>query len=421
MGARVSRDLGFAVPDRKDIILNWPATLHPIVPIVDVWDEVRRAAKGEKPARPANEFAGKIVMIGANATGVPDVHPTPMSKNHFGLDFIATAVDNLKHRNYLSAAPHYVPAAIGLVLLTLVWAGYRAGKNSIKVGAVLLLASVTLAGIAYAALDRRIVLHIATPLWFAWAFYAVMALKTYLTERDLRRRTTEVFSRFVNPVVVGQLMSEGGFSREPAARDITVLFCDIRGFTSLSEWMEPKALIDLLNRHFAVHVAIIFKHGGTLDKFIGDAMMALWGAPLDDARHAEHAVACALDMRDALVAFRRDLPPELAGFDIGIGIHSGTAIVGLIGPESRPEYTAVGDTVNVASRIEGLTSSIAHASQVLSDAAKAGSPEEPCRILVSDATRQRAGDAFDFLPAGHYKVKGRTSEVDVFQPRRRTP
>jgi adenylate cyclase len=417
MGARVARDLGYPVPDRPDIILAWPATPHPIVPFVEVWDEMHRAARGEKAQRPRDEFAGKVVMFGANASGIPDTHPTPMTRTHFGLDFIATAVDNLKHRDYLTAAPRYVAAALGLLLLAIVFAGYRAGKNSVKVGAMLLAASAALVGIAYAAIDRRLVLHVATPLWFAWAFYAVIALRTYLAERDLRRRATETFSRFVNPVVVGQLLSEGGLSQEGAARDITVLFCDIRGFTTLSEGMEPKALIELLNRHFSCHVEIIFRHGGTLDKFIGDAMMALWGAPLDDPKHAERAVACALDMHDALIAFRRELPPELAGFDIGIGIHSGTAVVGLVGPEQRPEYTAVGDTVNVASRIEGLTAQLAHAAPGAGSEAVA--VDAACRILVSDATRRRAGDAFDFLPAGHYKVKGRTIEVDVFEPRRR--
>jgi len=421
MGARVARDLGYPVPARDDIVLSWPAASHRTVPFVDVFEEVRRVAAGEKPQRPANEFTGKIVLIGALATGIPDIHRTSMSNLHFGLDIIATGLDNFKHQSYLETAPRAATAVIGLALLLAVWTGYRTGRSSVNVGAVLLVASAAVGGAAYLALDRRVVLHIATPLWFAWSLYAVMALRTYVTERDMRRRATQVFSRFVNPVVVAQLLSEGGFSREPAAREISVLFCDIRGFTTLSERIEPKALIELLNRHFSLHVEIIFRHGGTLDKFIGDAMMALWGAPLDDSRHAEHAVACALDMRDALLAFRRGLPPELASFDIGIGIHSGTAIVGLVGPDSRPEYTAVGDTVNVASRIEGLTSTLPHRSRGDGDASSAVQPDDLCRILVSEETRRRAADAFYFVAAGRYKVKGRSVEIDVFEPRRRTP
>ena len=420
MAARVARDLGYAVPGRNDIVLSWPSAPHRIVSFVDVFDDMRRVAAGEPSKRPADEFKGKIVLIGAWATGIPDVQRTPMSGAHFGMDIIATGLDNLKHQRYLTMAPPVATALIGLALLIAVWAGYRTGRSSIKVGVALLAASAAVCGAAYFALDRRVVLHVATPLWFAWSLYAVMALRTYVTERDMRRRATQVFSRFVNPVVVGQLLSEGGFSRDAAARDITVLFCDIRGFTTLSEKMEPKALIALLNRHFSLHVDIIFRHGGTLDKFIGDAMMALWGAPLDDPRHAEHAVACALDMHDALVAFRRELPPELASFDIGIGIHSGTAIVGLIGPDSRPEYTAVGDTVNVASRIEGLTATLAR--PAVADGANAEDDENRCRILVSEETRRRAADApIDFVFSGRVKVKGRSEEVDIFQPRRRKP
>jgi adenylate cyclase len=421
MGARIARDLGWPVPARGDIVMSWPSASHRSVSFIDLYDDVRRVARGEAPKRPADEFAGKIVLIGALATGVPDFQPTPMSGNQFGLDIIATGLDNLKHGSYLETAPLAVKALLGLALLLLVWTGYYAGRNSLEVGALLLAASAAAFALAYLALDRRIIVHIATPLWFAWSYYAFMALRTYVTERDMRQRATQVFSRFVNPVVVSQLLSEGGFSREPAARDVTVMFCDIRGFTSLSEWLEPKALIDLLNRHFAVHVGIIFRHGGTLDKFIGDAMMALWGAPLDDPKHAEHAVACALDMRDALLAFRRGLPPELASFDIGIGIHSGNAIVGLIGPDSRPEYTAVGDTVNVASRIEGLTSLMAHQVPPPDEPGKPAAPGEPCRILISDETCRRAGDAFEYLPAGRFKVKGRAGEIDLYQPRRRTP
>jgi adenylate cyclase len=127
--------------------------------------------------------------------------------------------------------------------------------------------------------------------------------------------------------------------------------------------------------------------------------MAIWGAPLDDARNAEHAIQCALDMSDMLDAFRKDLDAN-TDFDVGIGIHSGTAVVGLIGSEQRREYTAIGDTVNLASRIEGLTKDV-------------------CRILVSEDTMRLCPDAFDFVPRGHYKVKGRSQEVALFEPKRK--
>jgi adenylate cyclase len=129
--------------------------------------------------------------------------------------------------------------------------------------------------------------------------------------------------------------------------------------------------------------------------------MALWGAPLDDAQHARRAVACALDMADTLHVFKRELGAAQADFDVGIGLHSGPAVVGLIGSEKRREYTAIGDTVNLASRIEGLTK----------DAKR--------RILVSRDTMERCGDAFEFVSCGTFPVKGRAQPVELFEPKRK--
>src|SRR5882672_8625133 len=162
------------------------------------------------------------------------------------------------------------------------------------------------------------------------------------------------FSRFTNPHVAKQLVEAGGI--ETGRREVTLLFSDIRGFTTLSESRKPEEVIDLLNRYFSLQVEVVFNHGGSLDKFIGDCIMAIWGAPLDDPDHAKRAVACALEMADTLQVFKRSLGPEApAGFDVGIGIHSGPAVVGLMGSQRRLEYTAIGDTVNLASRVEGLT------------------------------------------------------------------
>src|SRR5512134_1603602 len=207
-----------------------------------------------------------------------------------------------------------------------------------------------------------------------------------------------MFSRFVNPYVVRKLLERGGLEGEGRTREVTLLFSDIRGFTTLSETRPPEEVVAILNRYFTLQVEVIFRHGGSLDKFIGDAIMAFWGAPLDDPDHAKHAVACALDMADTLLAFRAELGGD---FDVGIGVHSGPAVVGLIGSEKRREYTSIGDTVNLASRIEGLTK----------DAGR--------RILVSRETMRQCADAFDFVSCGTYPVKGRAQPVELFEPRRK--
>src|SRR5512134_3694012 len=132
-----------------------------------------------------------------------------------------------------------------------------------------------------------------------------------------------MFSRFVNPYVVRKLLERGGLEGEGRTREVTLLFSDIRGFTTLSERRPPEEVVDILNRYFTRQVEVIFRHGGSLDKFIGDAIMAFWGAPLDDPDHAKHAVMAALDMSDNLEELKREVGSEGTAFDVGIGLNSG--------------------------------------------------------------------------------------------------
>ncbi|HKX39312.1 MAG TPA: adenylate/guanylate cyclase domain-containing protein, partial [Burkholderiales bacterium] len=245
-----------------------------------------------------------------------------------------------------------------------------------------------------------VLLPLLTPLLAAWSFYAAATIAEALRERESRRAAVAQFSRFTNPHVARQLVERGGI--ETGRREVTLLFSDIRNFTTLSETRKPEEVIALLNRYFSLQVDVVFQHGGSLDKFIGDCIMAIWGAPLDDAAHARNAVACALDMADALQDFKREVGAEHTDFDVGIGLHSGPAVVGLMGSQKRLEYTAIGDTVNLASRIEGLTK------------------EAKRRILVSRDTMERCADAFDFVSCGTFAVKGRAQPVELFEPRRKT-
>jgi adenylate cyclase len=247
---------------------------------------------------------------------------------------------------------------------------------------------------------RHYLLPALTPLTFATLFYFAAALEEYFRERRAKEHAVRMFSRFVNPHVVKELMASGGLSRGGEQRQVTLLVSDIRGFTTFAETRPAAEVVALLNDYFSLQVEVVFGHGGALDKFIGDAIMAFWGAPLDDPRHAEHAIRAALDMSDRLDEFKAGLGDLADTFDIGIGIHSGPAVVGLIGSQQRREYTAIGDTVNLASRIEGLTKGVA-------------------RILVSEDSMMQCKDAFDFIDHGAYPVKGRHQEVRLFEPRRK--
>ena len=395
--ARVAFDLGYPVPDRDDIELAWRGGKDdfPRVSFSDLYEDFNRLRR----SRPANEFTGKIVIIGADATGLHDLRVTPIDSLTPGPQILGTAIENLKNGRWMRSAPPWWPAVAGIVLLFLLYLGFERSLDVRLVGAALAAASAGMLASSWFLVGRLVLVPVLTPLAAAWAFYAAASLEIYLRERNQRRAALAQFSRFTNPHVARQLVERGGI--ETGRREVTLLFSDIRGFTTLSETRKPEEVIALLNRYFSLQVDVVFKHGGSLDKFIGDCIMAIWGAPLDDADHARHAVACALDMADTLQAFKRELGAEHTDFDVGIGLHSGPAVVGLMGSQKRLEYTAIGDTVNLASRIEGLTK----------DARR--------RILVSRDTLELCGDAFDFVPAGSFKVKGRAQEVELYEPKRK--
>ncbi len=396
--ARVAKGLGYAMPDAPSMILAWrSAAARPRVSYAELYADFSR----KQPQRDPVEFRGRIVVIGTTASGLHDIRATPVSSLYPAVDILATALDNLKNGAWMRALPAGVPAGLGAALVLSLAAAFRRRVNTLGSGAALAAATALLLAASWWAAGSRLLLPVFAPLAIAWGFYFAAALAEYLRERAERERPVQLFSRFVNPHVVQELIARGGLAREGESREVTVLFSDIRGFTSLAEGRAPREVVGLLNRYFSRQVGVIFRHDGSLDKFIGDAIMALWGAPLDDARHAEKAIACALEMSAALEAFRREAGELGAELDVGIGIHSGPAVVGLIGSEQRREYTAIGDTVNLASRIEGLTKGVA-------------------RILVSEDTMRLAGDCYDFTDRGTFQVKGRAREVRLYEPRPKT-
>jgi len=399
--AKVARGLGYPVPDAESIILGWRGGefSHPHVSYSDLYLDANR----KSPLRPQNEFQNKIVIIGATAPGLHDIRSTPISSRHQAVEILATALDNLKNGRYFHAAPSAFAPGLALALLAaLYWAFSRYSRHTLGIGLALSATTLVLFGASYFAVSRNWLLPVLLPLLFAWTFYFVAALHEYLQERRAREQTVRMFNRFLDPRVVTQLVEQGKNAQDLSGQNqvLSVLFSDVRNFTTYSEQHSAAQVVDLLNRYFSMQVEVIFRHGGTLDKFIGDAIMAFWGAPTADPEHATHAVAAALEMAQKLEEFKRELGAEGAAFDVGIGIHSGPAVIGFIGSERRQDYTAIGDTVNLSSRIEGLTKRVA-------------------RILVSAETKALCADKFDFVEHGFYKVKGRAQEVQLFEPRRK--
>lgn len=397
---RLARDMGFDIPPGDKIILGWRGgpLSHPHIPYADLYLDASR----KTPLRSQHELKDKIVIIGASASGLHDIRSTPVSSLHPAQEILATAIDNLKNHGFFHAVPSYVAPALALSLIGLLSLLFVRYHQTLHIGAALLGITAILLGISHFAVSQRWLVPVFLPLLFAWGFYFAAALHEYLRERKAREQTIQMFNRFLDPRVVHELVDQGKTAQSMSGQTqtVTVLFSDIRNFTTYSEQHSAEQVVAMLNRYFSLQVEVIFRHGGTLDKFIGDAIMAFWGAPASDPQHATNAVAAALEMAQRLEEFKHELGEAGSAFDVGIGIHSGPAVVGFIGSERRQDYTAIGDTVNLSSRIEGQTKGVA-------------------RILVSDETRALCADKFDFIDHGFYKVKGRAQETHLFEPRRK--
>lgn len=367
----------------------------------DIFYAQQQLLEGEKPAIDPALFKDRIVVVGATAEGIKDIFTTPFSSGEIsGPEVHANLIDAFIGQRSITPAPPYV--TVLLVVAAALVVGVAGGLlNAWWTSAVVAITAIIFIWQSVFWFARGVWIPVTGPaLTLIFAFVGDLAWKYFVEGRE-KRQVKKLFSRYVSKDVYDQLVANPSLAALGGARrHMTVLFSDIRGFTTMSEKGTPEDVVSQLNELFTRMVRVVFDNRGTVDKFVGDMIMALYGAPLDDEEHAEHAVQTALAMITTLQQMNREWAaagrPQL---DIGIGVNTGDMIAGNVGSESIMSYTVIGDAVNLGARLESLNK------------------EYGTRIIISDATRERLKGRYDIHPLGDVVVKGKSQPVAIFEVR----
>lgn len=355
-----------------------------------------------KKRLPADALQGKLVFVGFTEVGIYDVRPTPFDSVLPGVEIHASAAANtLEQRFIIHDNSTILMEKVVIVLLPLALAFLLGLSPSASIG---FLAGLGLSGLYLAAnylLFSRYLhdLTLLSPLMALGLTTVGSEIYRSLVVDRKGRYMKKAFSNYVSADLVTQIMKNpdslklGGEKRE-----ISILFSDIRGFTSLSEKLSPEDLVQVLNEYLNPMTQIVLEEKGTLDKYIGDAVMAIYNAPLDVAAHADHACRSAIKMMEKLGDLNRSFVERgIQTIDIGIGINTGDAVVGNMGAAMRFDYTAIGDNVNLASRLEGLNKMYG------------------THIIVSESTKLLSGSDLAFREIDLVAVKGKQQPVPIYE------
>ncbi len=347
---------------------------------------------------PRDLLANRFILVGSSATGLGDLVATPVDPNHPAVQIHAILLQALLDRHFI-VSPQASLLILATILLLLVLIVETAIPHTTPLkGTALIILLAAIWPILNQQLWRQgIDLPITPPLLLLAALLAIHTLAALWIARSEKRHLVRQLSAYL-PKEVARQVIKGNNPLRPERRELTVMFLDLHGFTTLAESMEPEDLAQLMDRYLSLVTQLIHRHGGTLDKYMGDGVMAFWGAPLTNPAHAEAAYQAALDIAAGIAQLSQTLIAEgRPPLRVGIGLHTGPATVGNLGTRFRHAYTALGDTVNLASRIEGLTRRLGKA------------------ILLSSDTAQQLSNAH-LHDLGPHEVRGRRQHVRLYTP-----
>ena len=301
-------------------------------------------------------FAGKIVLIGPYAAGMQDEYRTSIdhAAPMYGIEIQANLIDAFRAGFLPKDAPDF-PQIIFLFILCAAVFVFFFDRSVRWAAPVWIVISLGWAGICALLYRQGIVLHVLWPPLFVTALFIVTMVLNYVRAQRERRRVTDTFGRYVDPAIIKELLETGGDALELGGkmREIAVLFVDIRGFTTMSESLDPPTVVEIINSYLTLTTECIMRYHGTLDKFVGDCTMAFWNAPLPQEDAVYLACRAAMDMVEGSRSLGQELQERYGRtVSFGVGVNVGPAVVGNIGAPRRMDYTAIGDTVNTASRLE---------------------------------------------------------------------
>jgi len=349
----------------------------------------------------AAQLKDKIVLVGTTAPGLLDMRATPVAEVYPGVEVHANMLSGILDQN-LKERPAYM---LGAEVLWLLLIGAALSFLLPKMGAAkgilvsVFVFSVTQGVSLISWHYGNLLMPIANSLAMIALLFALNMSWGYFVESRTKRQITSLFGQYVPSELVDEMAEHPeSVSMEGESREMTILFSDVRGFTSISEGLDPKELTLLMNEFLTPLSRVVYKHRGTIDKYMGDCIMAFWGAPLPDAAHARHAMLAGIEMQATLAALQPHLKergwPEI---HVGVGINSGRVSVGNMGSEVRVAYTVMGDEVNLASRLEGITK------------------QYGVGIIVGENTHNLVTD-FVYRELDHVRVKGKDKPIAIYEP-----